>query len=201
MRPRISIRGFVRPSVRRSVRPSVGPLRLCENRVSRLSLATVRFYTKTNDQPTCFESLLSRFTRLFVHLSLHICHMIKRHRDTAWTHHCPVGLVFHFTFLIHFVLQVFHSSQCSPVCLYLTFLIHYVINLLPLWCFFQWKITRISSYSYGNRARRKNLVDSVRRLKLVINLIKLHCNSLSRARGTQVQWLARDTRCFTSTEI
>ena len=66
MRPRISIRGFVRPSVRRSVRPSVGPsvrpsvrpLRLCKNRVSRLFLATVRSYTETNDQPTCFESLL-----------------------------------------------------------------------------------------------------------------------------------------------
>ena len=58
MRPRISIRGSVRPSVRPSVRRSVGPLRLCKNRVSRLFLATVRFYTETNDQPTCFESLL-----------------------------------------------------------------------------------------------------------------------------------------------
>ena len=74
MRPRTSIRGSVRPSVgpsvrpsvRRSVRPSVGPsvrpsvgpLRLCKNRVSRLFLATVRSYTETNDQPTCFESLL-----------------------------------------------------------------------------------------------------------------------------------------------
>ena len=53
-----------------SVRPSVGPLRLCNNRVSRLFLATVRSYTESNDQPTCFESL---FTRLFVHLSLHTC--------------------------------------------------------------------------------------------------------------------------------
>ena len=41
-----------------SVRPSVRPLRLCKNRVSRLFLATVRSYTETNDQPTCFESLL-----------------------------------------------------------------------------------------------------------------------------------------------
>ena len=57
---RISIRGPVRPSVRPSV--------LCKNRVSWLFLATVRSYTETNDQPTCFESL---FTRLFVHLSLH----------------------------------------------------------------------------------------------------------------------------------
>ena len=57
---RISIRGFVRrsvgPSVRPSVRPSVCPLRKCKNRVSRLFLATVRSYTETNDQPTCFES-------------------------------------------------------------------------------------------------------------------------------------------------
>ena len=51
-----------------SVGPSVGPLRLCKNRVSRLFLATVRSYTETDDQPTCFESL---FTRLFVHLSLY----------------------------------------------------------------------------------------------------------------------------------
>ena len=33
-----------------------GPLP--KNRVSRLFLATVRSYTETNDQPTCFESLL-----------------------------------------------------------------------------------------------------------------------------------------------
>ena len=69
---RISIKGSVRSSVRLSVGPSVGrsvrPSRLCKNRVSRLFLATVRSYTETNDQPTCFESL---FTRLFVHLSLH----------------------------------------------------------------------------------------------------------------------------------
>ena len=73
---RISLRGSVRLSVRPSVRPSVGPLvrlsvrplRLCKNRNIRLFLATVRSYTETNDQPTCFESL---FSRLFVHLSLH----------------------------------------------------------------------------------------------------------------------------------
>ena len=55
-------------SVRRSVRRSVRPSRLCKNRVSRLFLATVRSYTETNDQPTCFESLS---IRLFVHLSVH----------------------------------------------------------------------------------------------------------------------------------
>ena len=73
---RISTRGSVHPSVHPSVPPSVpqsvcwsvGLLRLCKNRVSRLFLATVRSYTETNDQPTCFQSL---FTRLFVHLSLH----------------------------------------------------------------------------------------------------------------------------------
>ena len=80
-----------------SVRPLVLPLRKCKNHVSWLFLATVRSYNETNDQPTCFESLLysllSHFTRLFVHLSLHICHMINTCRDTAWTHRCPVGLV------------------------------------------------------------------------------------------------------------
>ena len=56
------------PSVGPSVRPLVGLLCLCKNRVSRLFLATVRSYTETNDQPTCFESL---FTHLSFHLSLH----------------------------------------------------------------------------------------------------------------------------------
>ena len=42
----ISIRGSVRPSVH----PSVCPLRLCKKCVSLLFLATVRFYTETNDQ-------------------------------------------------------------------------------------------------------------------------------------------------------
>ena len=45
---------LVRPSIRRLVRP----LRKCKNRVSWLFLATVRSYTESNDQPTCFESLL-----------------------------------------------------------------------------------------------------------------------------------------------
>ena len=53
-----SVSPSVHPSVGPSVRWSVRPLRLCENRVSRLFLATVRSYTETNDQPTCFESLL-----------------------------------------------------------------------------------------------------------------------------------------------
>ena len=51
---RISIRGSVCPLVR----PSVGPLRLCKNRVSRLFLAAVRSYIKSNDRQICFESLL-----------------------------------------------------------------------------------------------------------------------------------------------
>ena len=37
--------------------------------------------------------LLSGFTRLFIHLSLYIRHMINTRRDTARTHCCPVGLV------------------------------------------------------------------------------------------------------------
>merc|ERR1712121_157532 len=39
-----------------SILPSVLPLRLCKNRVFRPFLATVRSYTETNDQTTCFES-------------------------------------------------------------------------------------------------------------------------------------------------
>ena len=74
-----SVRPAVRPSVRPSVGPSVGPLRLCKNRVSRLFLATVRSYTETNDQPTCFASL---FTRLFVHLSLHTYVTWSIHAET-----------------------------------------------------------------------------------------------------------------------
>ena len=54
--------------VYRSVRPSVHNA-CAKNRVSRLFLATVRFYTETNDQPTYFESAIYYFTRLFVHLS------------------------------------------------------------------------------------------------------------------------------------
>merc|ERR1711911_410636 len=80
----------VRPSVGPSVRRSVRPLRLCKNRVSRLFLATVRSYTETNDQPTCFES---HFSLSVPSVSPYICHMINTHRDTAWTHRCLVGLV------------------------------------------------------------------------------------------------------------
>ena len=80
---RISIRGSVRPSVRpsfrpsvgRSVRPSVGPLRLFKNRVFPLLLATVRSYTGSNDRQTCFICL-------FVHQSLHICHMFSAKFNT-----------------------------------------------------------------------------------------------------------------------
>ena len=39
------------------------------------------------------QHVLSRLPRLFVHLSLHICHMINTRRDIVRTHHCPVGLV------------------------------------------------------------------------------------------------------------
>ena len=76
---RISIRGFVRRSVRPSVRQSVCPLRKCKNRISWLFLATVRSYIETNDQPTCFES---PFTRLFVHLSLHTFVTWSIHAET-----------------------------------------------------------------------------------------------------------------------
>ena len=93
------------PSVGPSVRPYVRPLRKCKNRVSRLFLATMRSYNESNDRLTRFESLLHyscRFICLFVHLSLHICHMFNTRRDTARTHLCPVGLVFkYFHLLIH----------------------------------------------------------------------------------------------------
>ena len=104
MRPRISIRGFVRPSVRPSVcpsiswlvGPSVGPLRLCKNHVFRLFSATMRTYTESTERQTWFESLhyyFCRFICLFVHLPIHICHMINTRRDTVRAHRCPVGLV------------------------------------------------------------------------------------------------------------
>ena len=76
---RRSVRRSVRPSVRPSVGPSVRPSRLCKKRVSRLFLATVRSYTETNDQPTCFESV---FARLFVHLSLHTYVAWSIHAET-----------------------------------------------------------------------------------------------------------------------
>ena len=75
---RISIRGSVRPSVRR---PSVRPLRLCKNRVSRLFLAIRRTYTETNDPTTCFESLL------YYSVVSPVC------SSTVRTHRCRVGLV------------------------------------------------------------------------------------------------------------
>ena len=58
------------PSICPSVRRSVGPLRLCKNPVSRLFLTTVRSYTETNDQPTCFECLLYYSVVLPVCLSI-----------------------------------------------------------------------------------------------------------------------------------
>merc|ERR1711911_27672 len=66
-----------RISIRGSVRPSVRPLRMCKNRISRLFLATMRSYTETNDQPTCFDSLLHfsfvSSVCLSVCLSLSVC--------------------------------------------------------------------------------------------------------------------------------
>ena len=57
-----SVHPLVGRSVRRlvglSVSQSVRPLSQCKNRVFWLLLATVRSWTETNDQPTCFEGLL-----------------------------------------------------------------------------------------------------------------------------------------------
>ena len=62
-----------------SIHPSVHPcLCLCKDRVSWLSLATVRSCTESNDWLTCFESFLyysCNFICLFVHLSLHMSHV------------------------------------------------------------------------------------------------------------------------------
>ena len=39
------------------------------------------------------QQVLRASTRPFVHLFLHICHMINKRRDTVRMHRCPVGLV------------------------------------------------------------------------------------------------------------
>ena len=85
------------PSVGPSVRPSVGP---SVTPVQKPRFSAVfghgkilnwnKWSTKRFWEPPL---LLSRFTRLFVHLSLHICCMINRRRDTVRTHRCQFGLV------------------------------------------------------------------------------------------------------------
>ena len=91
------------PSVRPSVRRSVYPLRKCKNRVSRLFLATVRSYTETNDQPTCFDSLLYHLVVSpvcsSICLSIYVTWSI--HADTVRTHRCPVGRV------------IFYKMKCT----------------------------------------------------------------------------------------
>ena len=86
-----------RPSVRPSVSPSVR-MSVAQGQKPRFSavFGHVEILYRTKSSTNIFlepSLLLSRFTRLFVHLSLHICHMINTHRDTARTHRCPVGLV------------------------------------------------------------------------------------------------------------
>ena len=61
--------------------------------------------------------LLSHFTRSFVHLSLHIFHMINTRRDTARTHRCPVRLV------LFFLLKFFFSLSPSSSLLVIFFLL------------------------------------------------------------------------------
>ena len=62
-------------SVRPSVGWSVGPLRLCKNRVSQLFLTTLRSYTEKNDHPTFWEPFLpvclSIFLSKYVTWSIH----------------------------------------------------------------------------------------------------------------------------------
>ena len=124
MRPRISIIGWVRPSVgpsvRPSVRPSVGP---SVTPVQKPRFSAVfghgeilhwnKWSTNMFWEPPL---LLSRFTRLFVHLSLRICHMINTRRDTVRTHLCPVGLVLFLPFFpfSSFSTEIFrHISSLS----------------------------------------------------------------------------------------
>ena len=98
---RRSVGPSVRPSVRPSVGRSVGPLRLCKNRVSRLFLATVRSYTETNDQPTCFESLL------YYSVVSPVCSSICLSVYVTWSIHAETqsGRIFARSglFLVHFV--------------------------------------------------------------------------------------------------
>ena len=73
------------PSVRWSVRRSVGPLRLCKNRVSRQFLATVRFYTECKWSTNVFwvpPLLLCHFICQIVHLCLCISHMFNTRTET-----------------------------------------------------------------------------------------------------------------------
>ena len=89
----------IHPSVRRSIRP----LRLFNNCVSQLFLASARMYTESNDRYTCFERLLWLLCQifqqfvyllsLFIHLSNTISANFAPRKDTVRTHRCPVGLV------------------------------------------------------------------------------------------------------------
>ena len=90
MRPRISIRGSVRPSVRRSVTPVQKP-RFPDVFGRGEILYWIKWSTNVFWEPPL---LLCRFICLFVHLSLHLSHMFSAkfntHGDTVQTHHCPV---------------------------------------------------------------------------------------------------------------
>ena len=93
------------PSVRRSVGPSVCPSVRPSVRRSVTPVQKPRFSAvfghgeilHWNKWSTSMfwepPLLLNHFTRLFVHLSLRICHMINTRRDTVRTHLCPGGLV------------------------------------------------------------------------------------------------------------
>ena len=89
----LSVRRSVRHSVRSSTRPSVTPLQ--KLRFSAVfGHGEILHWNKWSTNMFWEPPLLvSRFTRLFIHLSLHICHMINSRRNTVRTHLCPVGLV------------------------------------------------------------------------------------------------------------
>ena len=89
-----SVGPSVRPSVRLSVTTPVQKPRFSAVFGHGDILHWNKWSTKMFWEPPL---LLSHFTRLFVFLSLHMCHMINTRWDTARTHRCPVGLVFMFS--------------------------------------------------------------------------------------------------------
>ena len=115
MRPRISIRGSVRPSVGPSVTQVLKP------RFSAVfGRVEILYWNKWSTNIFWEPPLLfSHSTHLFVHLSLHIYHMINTRKDTAQTHRCPVGLV---TFIFTIIIQCSTLIPWSSLCFSFIFL-------------------------------------------------------------------------------
>ena len=110
-------------SVCPSVRPSVCPLRKCKNRVSWLFLATVRSYSETNDQPTCFESLL--YDLVFLPICSSICLFIY----VTWSIHAKTqpgrivarsGLLLSFLLMMMIIIKFIQQKE--------------LLNIKNIWC-------------------------------------------------------------------